>query len=119
MLTGDPGTLETGRTLRPAWVVLAVIAGFVTVLSWIGVFALVLNAQWWAALLGALASVGTYWFAVGAWRRTPWGYASPQEAPPDPPQLSERRALAYVYIGLSCVAAAAIALVLQAFVQSR
>jgi len=58
--------------------------------------------------------VGTYWFAVGAWLRTPWGHVADKIPPPGPPALSDGRAHAYVAMGALCVIACLIAFGAQA-----
>ena len=98
---------------------LTALAGLLAAANAFGVVVLLVDARWMEAALGVLSVVTAYWFAMGAWRRTPWGRVSADNAPSAPPVLSPRRARVYVLTGAACVGALALALGLQAFVLSR
>lgn len=80
----------------------------------VGGLLLLTAGEWFGATVGLLTVVGFYWFAAGAWLRTPWGHRSERTPPPAPPLLSEGRAHAYVAVSGMCVIACLIALALQA-----
>jgi hypothetical protein len=84
------------------------------VLNIVGVALLLFWGEWFEAMVGALTVVGLYWFAAGAWLRTPWGRVSERTPPPGPPVLTDGRANTYVAVGGICVIACLIALALQA-----
>ena len=115
----SPAPGELTRTPRRAWVVLAVAAGLLGAANALGVVALLFNRRWMESLLGLLGVLPAYWLAMGAWRRTPWGLASVENAPPGPPALSPSSARLYAVIAAACVGALVIALGLQAVVLSR
>ena len=117
MTPTSPG--EQMRTPRRAWMIVTVLAGLLAVGNAIGVIVLLVNTRWLEALLGLLSVPAAYWFSMGAWRRTPWGQATSENAPPDPPVLSPRRARTYAWIGAACVGELVVALALQVFVLSR
>lgn len=113
-------TPERVRTPRRSWLAFTMIAALVAVMNALGVVVLLINARWIDSLLGALSVVTAYWFAMGAWRRTPWGLATIENAPPMPALLSDRHARAYVFAALGCAGLALVALGLQAlFVANR
>ena len=107
------------RTPRRAWVLVTVVAGLFAVTSIVGVAVLLFYGQWMDSLSGSLSVLAAYWFAMGAWRPTPWGLASAESAPPGPPELSVRVARAYTVFAAACVGALAIAVAVQALVLSR
>lgn len=88
-------------------------AGLLAVLNGVGVVILLMRREWLGAAMGLFAVVGLYWFAVGAWLRTPWGHVADRTPPPGPPSLTAARARAYVAIGGVCVIACLIALSAQ------
>ena len=107
------------RTPRRAWVLVTVVAGLFAIPSTVGVAVLLVHGRWMASLSGSLSVLAAYWFAMGAWRRTPWGLASAESAPPGPPVLSVRVARAYTVLATACVGALAVAVAVQALVLSR
>lgn len=86
-MSPTPGELT--RTPRRAWVVLAAVTGLLGAANALGVGVLLFNGRWMESLLGLLSVLTAYWFAMGAWRRTPWGLASVENAPPDPPRCRQ------------------------------
>lgn len=102
------------RPLREGWVIVTALSGVLGVLNAVAVVFLLIAGEWFGAALGVLTIVGLYWFAAGAWLRTPWGHHSERTPPPAPPSLSEGRARVYVAVGELCVIACLIALALQA-----
>lgn len=117
MVSDGSSYTPTGhRAPRRAWLILATFAALWGIANAVGVIALLVNARVVESILGMLSVLAAYWFAIGAWRRTPWGLGSLENAPPDPPTLSHRRAVIYRALAAGCVVAAGTALALQAFV---
>lgn len=111
-MTEDSGSID--RPVRRGWVIVAALAIVLGVLQVIGVVVLLIWGEWFPAVMGVLTLAGLYWFAAGAWLRTPWGRIADRTPPPGPPELSERAANRYVVVGGMCVIACLIALALQA-----
>jgi hypothetical protein len=55
-----------------------------------------------------------YWFAAGAWLRTPWGHRQPVDPLPPPPVLTEGHLRRYVLAAGLVAVALVLALALQA-----
>jgi len=75
---------------------------------------LLATRHWSLAAQALLAGLGSYWFAAGAWLRTPWGRIEARTPPPSPPAMSDRHAHLYIAAGLTCVIACVVALAIQA-----
>jgi hypothetical protein len=114
-----PRSVPRTRRPRRASAVVTAGAAVMAAANTLGVVVLLAGARWAEAGLGAVAVLAWYWFALGAWRRTPWGLASPENAPPGPPALSSGQARAYAVTGAACVGALAVAVALQAAASSR
>ena len=108
--------IEHTRVPRRLWLAPMLLAGVLGLTNAIGAVILLVNNRWIEAVLGVLTVVTAYWFAMGSWRRTPWGLATPENAPPMPAPLTDRRARVYVIAALACVALSLVALGLQALV---
>lgn len=98
--------------------VVLVVAALWGLANTLGSLVLAINGLFVESAFGLLSILAAYWFAMGAWRRTPWGLASAEDAAVGPPQLSHRRARVYVALAIGCVLAAGVAVSLQAFVLS-
>ncbi|MEO7556821.1 MAG: hypothetical protein ABIV94_09515 [Acidimicrobiales bacterium] len=90
--------------------------GFLVVGSVIMGLVVVAFRQWSSAADLAVVALGAYWFAAGAWLRTPWGNVATRTPPPGPPELSDRHAALYAITALACVITCAVALAGQALV---
>ena len=102
------------RTPRTGWIALTVVAAVLGIANGVGVVVAMFHARWLEALLGAGSVLALYWFAAGAWLRTPWGDVSTRTAPPGPPPLSAARARSFILIAGGAALAAALALAWQA-----
>jgi hypothetical protein len=98
--------------------VVAVAAALLGVLGVVDAVRLLVAGEWFEAVVGVLTVVGMYWFAAGAWYRTPWGHSAERIPPPEPPTLTADRARTYIALGATCVAACLIALATQALMGS-
>jgi len=98
--------------LRRWWILLVLGAGLMGLLSLVGVVACLFAGEWAGVGMNAAWVVASYWFAVGAWLRTPWGRPE-GSSPPPPPELTYGRARAYTTLAVACVTACAIALAAQ------
>ncbi len=114
--TAELGVIEHTRIPHRLWLVPTVFAGVLGVANAIGAVILLAHTRWTDTMLGTLTVVTAYWFAMGSWRRTPWGLASPDNAPPMLAPLSDRRAMAYVVAALACVLLPLLALGVQVLV---
>jgi hypothetical protein len=96
------------------WVAGAAIAVAWALLSLVGAVSLALSARWFDAALAIGSARAGYWFAAGAWLRTPWGHLEASDPLPVPPVLTGARARLYVLaVGLVAIALM-LALALQA-----
>ena len=102
------------RVKRPSWLAVVVLAGFVGVAALLGTVLMLVGSRWSDAGTGVLVALASYWFAAGAWLRTPWGRVETRNPPPAPPELTARHAELYVVAGVLCVVACVVALGLQA-----
>lgn len=90
------------------------VASLSGLVSLLGVVACLFAGQWAEVGMNAAWVVASYWFAAGAWLRTPWGHRPEAIPPPPPPELSDTRARAYTTLAVVCVTACAMALAVQA-----
>ena len=106
-------TGERRRWDGRAWAVVTVLAGLTLSLNAVSFIVLALTGRWGLALLSVGWIVASYWFALGAWLRTPWGTVENRTAPPDPPPLSDRAARSYIALAGLCLVAVTVALAVQ------
>jgi hypothetical protein len=108
---------EQAGTRGVGWAALAVGAAGLWLLELVGVALRLADGEPWRALLGLGWVLCAWWVHRGAWLRTTWGGPAPGTEPPwEEPVLTDRRARWYVGLGLTCVASAAVAVILQALV---
>jgi arginine exporter protein ArgO len=105
---------RTEREPQSAWIALTVLAAALGIANGVGAVAALFDARWLEAIVGAGGVLALYWFAAGAWLRTPWADVSASTPPPDPPPLSSTRARLYIVIAAGSALAAALALAVQA-----
>ena len=117
-MTEPVETTTWQRQPNRGWIVLVIVAGLLGAATPVAVAIALVSTRWRDALLAVLQLPTWYWLAMGAWRRTPWGLATPDNAPPGPPALSQRWATRYVALCAACAVAAALALAIQ-FAQAR
>jgi hypothetical protein len=78
-----------------------------------GLVVLVASREFSRLWLVPVSMLGTYWFAVGAWRRTAWGEPAATPSPPGPPELSQSRATVMIFVAIVAAAALIVAVVAQ------
>src|SRR5689334_21417278 len=102
------------RVLRRSWVLLAAPMAVLLAADSLAVVILFATAHWVAAAQASAGAVVAYWFAVGAWLRTPWSVIHSRVAPPGAPELTSMRSRHYIALALVCVIACVVALGMQA-----
>ena len=70
---------------------MVVVAAVLGVMNLVAVPVLVWRGRLLEAVLAAGWARASYWFAAGAFRRTPWGAAVDVDPLPGPPPLSDRQ----------------------------
>jgi len=102
-----------GGRARRSWAIAAVVAAVWGVLAAVGAVARAAAGDRFEAVLALGYARASYWFAAGAWRRTPWGHVEGEDPLPGPPPLTAARVTRYALVALVASVAIVVAFTVQ------